>query len=428
MTGAGQAEGIDVSLIIVSRGRPDHLRLVMSALHHQTTARFELIVVSDQPNLDGFPGADRATHVPYDQPNISAARNLGLAEAQAKIVAFCDDDAVPDPTWLERILAPFSDAEVGISAGFTRGRNGIEFQWKAVECDENGDDRPVDLKTQETKIRRPAEGYYPRAQGTNCAFRKSALLQAGGFDEGFRFFLDETDVCLRLGQAGWATAFVPGAQVHHGFASSEHRSDARVPKSLFEIGASKALFLAKHSRERDVHSINRLLADRRRQAISLMVDGRIEPRDVPRLMATLEEGLKSPNQSKLMPAADSKPPAAPKPFLAITHKGITAVAGLHYFRSRLFSAAQKVSAQGKTPIIYRYSLTGLFHRRFFHPSGFWVQVGGLFGRSHRREPIFRLSTVKRRTHQEVASTRDTFKVSQIVFIKFRSDSVTNLTE
>ena len=88
-----------VSLIIVSRHRPEALKRVAASLRFQSYTNFEVILVSDAPDrsfLAGIPASENMLHIPFDQANISAARNLGLAHAQGEIVAFCDDDAVPD--------------------------------------------------------------------------------------------------------------------------------------------------------------------------------------------------------------------------------------------------------------------------------------------------------------------------------------------
>ncbi|MCB2123539.1 MAG: glycosyltransferase, partial [Rhodobacteraceae bacterium] len=66
------------------------------------------------------------------------ARNLGLAAAAGEIVAFIDDDAVPEPRWLARLTAPFADPGIAAAGGFVVGRNGISFQWRASCADSHG--------------------------------------------------------------------------------------------------------------------------------------------------------------------------------------------------------------------------------------------------------------------------------------------------
>jgi Predicted glycosyltransferases len=78
------------------------------------------------------------------------------------------------------------------------------------------------------------------------AFRRNVLVELGGFDPAFHYFLDETDLNMRLARAGHATALVPLAEVHHGFAANRMRNRYRVPQDLFDIGASWAVFLRKH--------------------------------------------------------------------------------------------------------------------------------------------------------------------------------------
>jgi glycosyltransferase involved in cell wall biosynthesis len=48
---------------------------------------------------------------------LSRARNRALRECTSEIVAYLDDDAVPDQRWLQRILDPFADPHVAIVTG-----------------------------------------------------------------------------------------------------------------------------------------------------------------------------------------------------------------------------------------------------------------------------------------------------------------------
>ncbi|MCK4861063.1 MAG: glycosyltransferase family 2 protein, partial [Rhodobacteraceae bacterium] len=88
-----------VSLIIVSQKRPEHLLRLLQSLRHQTHDSFEVIVVTD---TEPSPFVNHVKYIPFTNANISAARNAGIAVAAGEIIAFCDDDAIPDPPWLER--------------------------------------------------------------------------------------------------------------------------------------------------------------------------------------------------------------------------------------------------------------------------------------------------------------------------------------
>lgn len=426
MTGAAQSTPLSVSLIIVSRRRPEGLRRLLSALRFQTCPDFEVIVVSDQPDLKGFPGADRLRHVCFDVANISAARNIGLSMAQADVVAFCDDDAVPDPLWLDRLRAPFSDPAVGISGGYVRGRNGISYQWKAVTCDLAGDDAALPIAGDDPVIVLPAMGRYPRVHGTNCAFRTDALCRIGGFDEGFRFFLDETDVCLRLGQAGWATGFVPLAQVHHGFEKSERRTRARVPRTLFDVGASKARFVQKHAASAPDRALARLLRERRAQLIRLMVAGRIEPRDVGRLLKSLRAGMRHRGPPPVSGALRRRQTAGAIPFNAAPATRAVILFGPLHKGRKLAETARKLGRRGIRVMVFRFSFTTLFHKRWYDQTGFWVQSGGIFGKSSRGGPLLRWTTLRKRAERERQAMTPLFPSERLVGLKnirsFVSDS------
>jgi biofilm PGA synthesis N-glycosyltransferase PgaC len=49
--------------------------------------------------------------------------------------------------------------------------------------------------------------------GSNCVYRRAALVQAGGFKAGA--LLEDTDLTLRLARAGWQTRFEPQAVSYH---------------------------------------------------------------------------------------------------------------------------------------------------------------------------------------------------------------------
>src|SRR6056297_2389366 len=135
---------LPVSVIIVSRGRPALLNRCLTGVCQLWYPDFEIVVVSDPEGLDAV--ASRAgliKTVAFDDANIASARNAGIRAAAGKIVAFIDDDAVPEPTWLTHLVAPFADPEIAQVGGYVRGRNGISFQWRARAVNRIGATRDI---------------------------------------------------------------------------------------------------------------------------------------------------------------------------------------------------------------------------------------------------------------------------------------------
>jgi hypothetical protein len=55
--------------------------------------------------------------------------------------------------------------------------------------------------------------------GAFLFLRREALEELGGFDEGFRLYGEDIDLCYRAAKAGWERWYVPAALVTHGHAA-----------------------------------------------------------------------------------------------------------------------------------------------------------------------------------------------------------------
>ena len=78
--------------------------------------------------------------------------------------------------------------------------------------------------------------------GACLLFRRSALELVGGFDERFFLYCEETDLCLRLNEAGLAVGYEPAATVVHDGGGSAPRS------SLLWVHARSRLHYARKHR------------------------------------------------------------------------------------------------------------------------------------------------------------------------------------
>ncbi|MEP5152841.1 glycosyltransferase, partial [Planktotalea sp.] len=302
------------------------------------------------------------------------------------------DDAVPEPTWLNYLVAGFEQSDVSASGGFVIGRNGISFQWRARSVDCFG--VAADLAVDETKtsVLTPQNGRAIKTEGTNMAFRREVLAQIGGFDPAFKFYLDETDVNFRLAKLGHRTAIAPLAQVHHGYKASAMRRSDRAPKDLFEIGASLVVYLRKHAPlDRHKGAISMARTEQRLRALRHMVSGALEPRDVTRLLRRFNAGIdagvkRSISVRAALPHARVGFQRFPKRYSG-EHR---VFCGTRSELKHLIEIANGAVHTGQRASVFAFSYTARPHKVRFTKTGVWLQTGGMFGRSIRTGRRFNL--------------------------------------
>jgi glycosyltransferase involved in cell wall biosynthesis/GT2 family glycosyltransferase len=229
---------------MVTRNRAIFLDRLINALKLQSYENFELIVV-----LGPCDEADNSREILASFPdirlyetewkNISHARNIGLFLAAGEIVAFIDDDAIPEPSWLENLVAQFEDLKIGLVGGNVRLPNGIDFQFRGAVVNSLGLDEKVDLKIGPAPI-----SYTPI--GANFAVRRSAAMAIGGFDNVFAYYFDETDLAHRMEIAGYSLFHTDNAEVIHFQGVGIYRSQDNRPTSYLGIARSKVYFALKH--------------------------------------------------------------------------------------------------------------------------------------------------------------------------------------
>lgn len=252
-----------VSIVINTYNRARCLENALKAARDQAYADFEIIVVNG-------PSTDHTAEIlgrwaplikceTCAEANLSMSRNIGVAAAAGEIVAFMDDDAAPHPNWLTRLAAAYSDPAAGAAGGFTLDASGSRYQVRKTLCDRNGAAYSVSPFFDERPLNFPGTPFYPSLLGANSSFRRAALAQIGGFDHGFAYLLDETDVCLRLVDAGWKVVYVPDALVQHHFEESHLRDKRRVARSVYPSAASKAYFIMRHGRGTGIEEVARTL-------------------------------------------------------------------------------------------------------------------------------------------------------------------------
>lgn len=178
-----------ISVVVPTYRRPQLLNRCIKALLTQRfdKTQFEIIIVSDGPDADTQNMLNNWAG--YDLPLIkfmplpqkkgpAAARNHGWQNAAGKIIAFTDDDCIPDSHWLSEIAKHFRTDEDAAITGKV-----------IVPISEEPTDYELNISHLQTADFITA----------NCACTKNALVKAGGFDERFSMaWREDSDLHFKL--------------------------------------------------------------------------------------------------------------------------------------------------------------------------------------------------------------------------------------
>ena len=218
-----------VSVVVPTYRRSAYLKRCLKALGDQSARPREVVVVRRGDDLETEAAlsevrAEYLHDIVAREPGVIAALAAGIRAASGDIVAFVDDDAVPQHNWLERLESHFDDAEVGGVGG------------RDIVQDE-AHSRPP-LTTDVGRIGRwgKMRGNHhlgtgpPRdvmvLKGANMAFRRAAIaLPEGLKGEGAQVHF-EVAMCLWALERGWRLVYDPSAVVDH-FVGPRFGSDRR---------------------------------------------------------------------------------------------------------------------------------------------------------------------------------------------------------
>jgi len=220
-----QLSSMLVSVVVCTHNRGSLLSEgVPRVLEQQLPAGPYEVLIVDNASTDDTPERagnlikqhpERMRHVREGRLGLSSARNAGIRHANGQIIAFIDDDAVPEQGWLASLVSAFDDPVVACAGGpvipVFQGELPAWFSPQLrtyISIFDKGSE-PVPLTYNE----------YPR--GVNLAFRKTVFEAVGLFSPSFGrkgrslMSYEEIELCYRIERAGWTILYVPGASVRH---------------------------------------------------------------------------------------------------------------------------------------------------------------------------------------------------------------------
>lgn len=235
------------TIAVCTRDRADDLRRCLNALTQYYGAKpdVELLVVDNcsssgatKETVEAFPGV---RYTREERPGLNRARNQALREARHDIVAFIDDDALPDANWLQMLRRNFRFPNVACVTGLTMP---IELEAPAQEAFEQYTTFSRGFHRQTyTRSKTHPVGAGIVGAGTNMALRRSILEQVGLFDEALdagtpTFSGGDTEMFSRLLTAGYQIIYEPCALNWH----RHRRSWKELQKAIYGYGVGVYAF------------------------------------------------------------------------------------------------------------------------------------------------------------------------------------------
>lgn len=213
-----------VTIIIPTLNRPDQLSFCLGLLTNQTYPQdlYEIIVVDNGSRQDIKMVAEKFSRIRFEvekKRGPSAARNKGAGLANGEVLAFTDDDCLPERTWLEEGVKCL----VGLGmAGIVGG--GIRFKFKNPNF-------PTTIELYDSLHHLRQKDYVEKLQFSataNLFTYKSLWQEVGGFNEDLQSSEDK-NFCQEICDKGYPIVYASAALVYH---------PART--TLFQISAKTA--------------------------------------------------------------------------------------------------------------------------------------------------------------------------------------------
>jgi len=208
-----------ITLVIPTWNGKDRLLRCLDALSWQVCQNFTIIVIINNIR-------DSAINALKNKPRLqvivntknlgfAAAVNQGIRASNSPYIGVLNDDAFPDPGWLEALISAMErDSRIGVCASLMVFAHqpdviqsaGIAIDRAAIAWDRLRG-RPVNEAVEECEVFGASAGA--------ALYRRAMLEEIGLFDERFFAYLEDVDLAWRAQIAGWRCQYVPQAVVRH---------------------------------------------------------------------------------------------------------------------------------------------------------------------------------------------------------------------
>ncbi|MCC9138953.1 glycosyltransferase [Pontibacter silvestris] len=231
---------VPVSVVICTRNRSADLDQCLHNLENLTCVPEEIVVIDNAPTdtstLQVVQKHNGVRYIMEPRPGLDIARNTGVVNAKAPIVAFVDDDVLVDPLWVYKVWEGFKDPSIAAMTGLVIASDlSTEAQYlfeKWWSFNRGYVDKVYDKAYFEATLNH-GPPIWEIGAGANMAFRKSVVEEVGYFDElldvGAAGCNGDSEMWFRILMRGYTIKYNPRAVVFH-----KHRKDLKdLNKQMF---------------------------------------------------------------------------------------------------------------------------------------------------------------------------------------------------
>ncbi len=208
---------LDVSVLICTRDRSGMLDACLRSILACSPPPAEVVVVDQSRDEETRKvvclhqgGRIPVRYLRGKGTGLSRAKNEGIADCTAPVIAFTDDDCRVDPAWIEALTAPLRGPEAGAAVGRTLPERALSGAEETFASYAPAGRPEFSRRTHPWRV----------GGGGNFAVKRVALEGAGEYDERFgpgaRFeSAEDMDMVHRLLRRGEKIVYVPSAVVWH---------------------------------------------------------------------------------------------------------------------------------------------------------------------------------------------------------------------
>lgn len=255
------------TIIVCTRNRSGSISETLESLARLEGGDFDILIVDSSDDMDKEQTAELAKkfgakYVHEPRRGLSIARNTGIAAASGEIIAFTDDDCVPEKDWLAQKIKNYSNPDVWACTGrvIQQHTGGASDLFEEVAGQDLGPEKrvfnPADVRggigfllsnigkvfAKHMKSRAPAP--FGIGHGSSLSFRREFFAKTGGCDERFGAGApfkgcDDLEMLYRVLKSGHSIIYEPTAIVRHKHRLTSDAETSSTIRNLVETSAEE---------------------------------------------------------------------------------------------------------------------------------------------------------------------------------------------